>query len=73
MRKIVIKYPWLFDIAIWERDSYHLHIFFFKIVKSGSKFEIESPDFKIRMRIKPILVKMPRVLKEVMDILRKKQ
>jgi len=70
MRKVMTNGKCLLDVLFLERDSYALHLFCVCVVRPPRVFK--APDIKIPMKIKPIKAKMPKVLEQAYDILRRK-
>lgn len=53
MRKIKVRGQWLFDLMLFKRDSFSLHLFSLVILK-GPRTIVRTPDFKIPMPLKVI-------------------
>jgi hypothetical protein len=66
MRKIFTHGPWLIDLALFQRDSFYLHLFFISIVKAKS-WQIKTPDLKLRVRRKAMPLPIPFQVIERMD------
>jgi len=53
MRKIIIRGQWLVDLMLFNRDSYHLHLFFLAVLR-GSKYLVRTLDVKVPMPLKAV-------------------